>query len=156
MRENSHCLSCDMKTGNQITWCTSRPMTKQDLNEILTYCNYLFTNFQLIFILIFYDVFFFKTEKIGFRNINMNMTCNIYYRIKCRFCKFQAIWKTVTTHILHEARKHFLLKMWRVTVFHITWNFKKTAFNTYNYIFKWVLLFINKFLMRNFTLNTHQ
>ena len=40
MRKNSHCFSCDMKTGNQITWYMSRPMTKQDWNEILTYCNY--------------------------------------------------------------------------------------------------------------------
>ena len=38
--ENSHCVSCDMKTGNPIMCYMSPPIIKQYLNEILTYCNY--------------------------------------------------------------------------------------------------------------------
>ena len=48
VRENSNCFSCDMKTGNQITWCKSRPMTKQDSYEIPTYCNYHVLMFYII------------------------------------------------------------------------------------------------------------
>ena len=40
VRENSHCVSCDMKKCNPITCYMSRPIIIiQHLNEIIKYCN---------------------------------------------------------------------------------------------------------------------